>query len=344
MSGGLFDRWRAAPPPVVEPQALPAVGLQLLLDEQAQVLRLAGPLRTLLALPGRPGARLHDYLQRHSWLVIEGEPGDWQGQPLDLDFNTVVGHALHTRGWLQRHGQAWLLQLFDIGDLLREQRWDRQRPLLGEIGHALRECGAQRLAQTASAQLQVLAEHWQAASLRLMLREPNGWRHYASSDSTWPWPQDSRLQARLDSLPAATLLDVKDDVELQALCGGASLLLLPYRQGQDAEAWLLCAGATQVPEADMALALVGPWSSRCWPACGASSGSSSPRTSTNCSGSWGRGGGNGRHRGICNWIRHWPRRLPCRTRPALGNGWPACTRLTANPRSLRWHRPAKGTR
>ncbi|WP_431196950.1 ATP-binding protein [Pseudomonas entomophila] len=256
MSGGLFDRWRAAPPPAVEPQSLPAVGLQLLLDDQAQVLRLSGPLRTLLALPGRPGARLHDYLQRHSWLVIEGEPGDWQGQPLDLDFNTVVGHALHTRGWLQRHGQAWLLQLFDIGDLLREQRWDRQRPLLGEIGHALRECGSQRLAQTASAQLQVLAEHWQAASLRLMLREPAGWRHYASSDNTWPWPQDSRLQARLDRLPAASLLDLRDDAQFQALCGGASLLLLPYRQGQDAEAWLLCAGATQVPEADMALALV----------------------------------------------------------------------------------------
>jgi hypothetical protein len=30
---------------------------------------------------------------------------------------------------------------------------------------------------------------------------------------------------------------------------------VPYRQGRDAEAWLLCAGATQTPPADMALAL-----------------------------------------------------------------------------------------
>ncbi|WP_194791710.1 ATP-binding protein [Pseudomonas sp. UFMG81] len=256
MSGSLFDRWRTPPAPAAyEPEPLPAVGLQLLLDDEGRVLRLAGPLRTLLALPGQPGARLHDYLQRHSWLVIEGEPGDWQGQPLDLDFHTVMGHDLHTRGWLQRHGQAWLLQLFDIGDLLREQRWDRQRPLFGEIGHALRECGAERLVQTASEQLQTLAEHWQATSLRLMLREHGGWRHFASSEGRWPWPDDGRLQRWLLRLPAQTLIEVNDDPELLALCGGVSLFLLPYRQGQDAEAWLLCAGAAQVPPADMALAL-----------------------------------------------------------------------------------------
>jgi hypothetical protein len=132
VTGGLFDRWRMAPSPAPELANVPAVGLQLWLDDQARVLRLAGPLRTLLALPGRSAARVHDYLQRHSLLVLEGEPGDWQGQPLDLDFHTVMGQALHTRGWLQRHGEAWLLQLFDIGDLLREQRWDRQRPAGGD--------------------------------------------------------------------------------------------------------------------------------------------------------------------------------------------------------------------
>ena len=256
MSGGLFDRWFAAPAPAQAPEATPAVGLQLWLDDQARVLRLAGPLRSLLALPGQAGARVHDYLERHSWLVLEGHPADWQGQPLDLDFHTVMGHALHTRGWLQRHEQGWMLQLFDIGDLLREQRWDRQRPLLGEIGHALRECGAERLAQTVREQLRSLAEHWQAAALRLVLREPGGWRHFASSDDAWPWPDDRRLRDRLDQWPAQTLIEVRDDPDLLALCGGASLFLVPYRQGLEAEAWMLCAGAHQVPAVDMAMALV----------------------------------------------------------------------------------------
>ncbi|QXI37921.1 PAS domain-containing protein [Pseudomonas xantholysinigenes] len=255
MSGGLFDRWRTAPTAVAEPQAPAAVGLQLWLDDQARVLRLAGPLRTLLALPGQPGAQVHDYLLRHSWLVLEGEPADWQGQPLDLDFHTVMGHALHTRGWLLRQAQGWLLQLFDIGDLLREQRWDRQRPLLGEIGHALRECGVSRLAQTTQEQLQVLADHWQARSLRLMLREAEGWRHYVSSEGAWPWPAEQVLQARLQALSAQGLVEANDDQELLALCGGISLFMVPCRLGQDAEAWLLCAGAPQAPPADMALAL-----------------------------------------------------------------------------------------
>ncbi|MDC0689496.1 ATP-binding protein [Mitsuaria sp. RG] len=256
MSGSLFDRWFAAPAPSQTPEVAPAIGLQLWLDDQARVLRLGGPLRSLLALPGQAGARVHDYLERHSWLVLEGQPADWQGQPLDLDFHTVMGHALHTRGWLQRHDQGWMLQLFDIGDLLREQRWDRQRPLLSEIGHALRECGSERLLQTTREQLHSLAEHWQAAALRLMLREPGGWRDYASSDETWPWPDDRRLRERLDRWPAHTLVKVDDDPELLALCGGTSLFLVPYRQGLEAEAWVLCAGARQAPPVDMALALV----------------------------------------------------------------------------------------
>ncbi|WP_369988246.1 PAS domain-containing sensor histidine kinase [Pseudomonas xanthosomatis] len=252
MSGSLFDRWRAAPD---EPQAPPAVGLQLWLDDQARVQRLAGPLRTLLALPTQAAARVQDYLEPHSLLVLEGEPHDWQGQPLDLAFRTVVGHALQTRGWLQRHGQGWVLQLFDIGDLLREQRWDRQRPLFGEIGHALRECGAERLAQTTCEQLQVLAGHWQASALCLMLRAADGWRRYAGSDPLWPWPDDARLLGWLAHRPAAAPVQIHHEPELLALCGCASLLLVPYRQGQDAEAWLLGADVLQAPPDDMALAL-----------------------------------------------------------------------------------------
>ncbi|MBC3412863.1 PAS domain S-box protein [Pseudomonas sp. SWRI51] len=253
MSGSLFDRWRGGANE--DSQALPAVGLQFWLDDHAKVQRLAGPLRSLLALPAQGAMRVHDYLARHSLLVLEGEPADWQGLPLDLDFNTLAGNALHTRGWLQRHGQGWLLQLFDIGDLLREQRWDRQRPLFGEIGNALRECGAERLVQTTGEQLQLIAGHWQARSLRLLLREPGGWRHYASSEAQWPWPDDSRLQAWLQQLPGAAPLEVVGQPELQALCGGAALYLVPYRQGRDTEAWLLCADVANLPPADMALAL-----------------------------------------------------------------------------------------
>lgn len=256
MSGSLFDRWRGAPALPAEVDAVPAVGLQLWLDDQARVLRLSGPLRTLLVLPGQAEPRVHDYLEAHSWLVLEGVPGDWQGQALDLDFHTVTGHALHTRGWLQRQGGQWLLQLFDIGDLLREQRWDRQRPLLGEIGHALRECGAERLAQVAAEQLQALATHWQATALRLLLRDGTAWRTYASSEEQWPWPADSRLQPWLSRLPAQALLEIRDDPDLLAACGGTTLFLLPYRQGLEAEAWLLCAGARQPPADDMALALL----------------------------------------------------------------------------------------
>ena len=113
---GLFDRWRGGTQPAVsEPEAPAAVGLQLWLDGQGSVQRLSGPLRTLLALPFKGGGRVQDYLERHSWLVLEGQPADWQGQPLDLDFRTATGNPLCTRGWVMRQGDGWLLQLFDIG-------------------------------------------------------------------------------------------------------------------------------------------------------------------------------------------------------------------------------------
>lgn len=90
---GLFDRWRSgAQAPAAEAQAPAALGLQVWLDLQGSVQRLSGPLRTLLALPLKGGDRVHDYLERHSWLVLEGQPADWQGQPLDLDFRTATGN------------------------------------------------------------------------------------------------------------------------------------------------------------------------------------------------------------------------------------------------------------
>ncbi|MDF0733730.1 ATP-binding protein [Pseudomonas entomophila] len=257
---GLFDRWRGGQSPAHAPELPQTVGLQLWLDDQARVLRLAGPLRSVLALPAQRGARVHDYLERHSWLVLEGEPADWQGQPLDLDFHTVIGHPLHTRGWLLRQADGWLLQMFDIGDLLRasEQDGHRQalRQLAARLGRAMRECGDEHLEQAAAEQLQHLASHWHAGAVRLMLREASGWRCLASSDVDWPWAEDARLQPWLDTLPPQGLLGGHQAPELLALCGGLSLFMLAYVQGPDVQAWLLCAGADQPPTPDEAQALL----------------------------------------------------------------------------------------
>lgn len=69
---GLFERWLGGQAPLPAEQHPPATGLQLWLDDQGHVLRLAGPLRTLLPASPHHAARVHDYLQRHSWLVLEG--------------------------------------------------------------------------------------------------------------------------------------------------------------------------------------------------------------------------------------------------------------------------------
>lgn len=249
---GLFDRWRAAPLPVAEAELPAAMGLQVWLDDQARVLRLAGPLRTLLALPAPGQRRLLDYVQRHSWVVLEGDPADWQGQPLDLDFHGVLGHPLHTRGWLLRQGEGWMLQLFDIGDLLHERASNGQQQaeqvLATQMSRALRECGEAHLCEAVSEQLQGLARHWQAASLCLMVEQDGHWHRYASSDDQWPWPDDARLQPWLSQLPPQAVSGTQLPAELVALCASATLSLVPYRQASDVQAWLLCAGGATTPQ------------------------------------------------------------------------------------------------
>lgn len=257
---GLFDRWRTAAEPAADYHPAMPIGLQVWLDDQARVLRLAGPLRSVLALPAPGAGRLHDYLQRRSWLVIEGAPADWQGQPLDLDFHGVLGQPLHTRGWLLRQSEGWMLQLFDIGDLLQEhastQQQQVEQQLAADISRALRDCSEAHLQQTVSEQLQRLAEHWQAASLQLLLCDDQRWRSYARSDATWPWPDPSRLQPWLAQLPVQGLLDGPASAELQALCADPGLCLLPYRQGPQVQAWLLCAGVAMPLHGEPAQALM----------------------------------------------------------------------------------------
>jgi len=257
---GLFDRWlgnQAAEPAAQVPQA---IGLQVWLDEQGHVLRLAGPLRTLLAVPGQAHTRVHDYLYRHSWLALEGVPADWQGQALDLDFHTVHGQALHTRGWLLRQDIGWVLQLFDISDLLRQgaqqQQFQTLRQLADDMGQAVRDCSEAWQAQTTAEQLQRLAEHWHAGSVRLMLADESGWRTYACSEGDWPWADDERLQPWLLALPGQFQQVDPDLPQWRAMCAGLPLFLLPYSHGHDIQAWLLCAGAPSVPSAEAAKTLL----------------------------------------------------------------------------------------
>jgi len=257
---GLFDRWLGGQALVPAESAPQALGLQLWLDDQGHVLRLAGPLRTVLPASSHSAPRVHDYLQRHSWLVLEGPPVDWQGQPLDLDFTTVHGTALHTRGWLLRQADGWLLQLFDIGDLLGEHEQHAQRlaqqQLATALGRAMRDCDEQRLMQAATEQLQHLAGYWHAGSLRLMLAGDCGWYAYTSSDNDWPWADDERLHAWLQTLPATARQVADEHPLLQSSGAGLPLLALPYLHGHRVQAWLLCAGAPRPPASESVATLL----------------------------------------------------------------------------------------
>lgn len=257
---GLFDRWLGSHGAEPAAQMSHAVGLQVWLDDQGHVLRLAGPLRTLLAVPSHAQARVHDYLYRHSWLALEGVPADWQGQALDLDFHTVHGQALQTRGWLQHQAVGWMLQLFDISDLLRQGAQQEQcltlRQLAADVGQAVRDCSEDWLTQTTAEQLLRLAEHWHAGSVRLMLADPSGWRAHTCSESDWPWPDDQRLQPWLQALPAHFQQVAPDLPHWRATCAGLPLFLVPYSHGHEVQAWLLCAGAPSVPSPEAAKALL----------------------------------------------------------------------------------------
>ncbi|WP_455924153.1 ATP-binding protein [Pseudomonas putida] len=248
MSAGekLFGRWRSQPSPVL-PVALevaPQVssGLQLLLDAQGQVLRLSGPLRHSLATPAGADRRLVAYLQPNSRVVVEGEPADWQGQTLDLDFKGNDG-TLHTRGWAQHQAEGWVLQVFDVGDLLAErgQQQDRSQfqHLLGQIGERLRLASLARLDEVITEQLHGIAGHCQLPGVALLLRDVESAQWRLFSDWLRPgditlWPAETRLNRSLAGLDSHGLLDT----DLLAPAAGC---LVPYRENQGVAAWMLCA-------------------------------------------------------------------------------------------------------
>ncbi|MDO7904270.1 ATP-binding protein [Pseudomonas sp. K1(2024)] len=243
---GAFERWLGGGQPLAG-ASVPAVGLQFWLDEQGDVQHLGGPLRAQLSPVAQRAVRVQDALLPHSAVVLEGAPQDWQGQPLDLDFPTVQGSPLRTRGWLQRQGAGWLLQLFDIGDLLGAQqhqavRDDVQR-LAVEIGRAVRECTGERLLPVIAQQLQRLAEHWQARAVQVWCHEQGDWHSHAVSDHHWPWAAQAQVRPWLHVLAQQGDLDDRALAELQVLCGGLPLRVLPYREGGQVQACLLCVAA-----------------------------------------------------------------------------------------------------
>lgn len=252
MSGGqrLFGRWRARPTAqTVEPEqpaSVPGVGLQLWIDDAAKVQRLAGPLRSALAVPAHSTVRLHELVQPYSLLVLEGEPTDWQAQPLDLDFKTVGGGTLHTRGWLLAQASGWLLQLFDVGDLLQHRqqsiRAERQRHLTSHLAAELRDCSIERLAQVAQEQLQWLVRHWQASGGRILLQGEEGWRTYVSSSDPLHWPSDEGIGLLLDKLEPGQMVSSSEHSGLQAMLPQVETYLLPFAQGHAVQAWLICVG------------------------------------------------------------------------------------------------------
>ncbi|WP_445764905.1 ATP-binding protein [Pseudomonas sp. RIT-To-2] len=246
MSAGdkLFGRWRAQPavalPVPLEVAAQVTSGLQVLLDGQGQVLRLSGPLRHQLAAAA--DRRLASYLQPDSRLVIEGEPADWQGQTLDLQFKGTQG-TVHTRGWVQHQADGWVLQVFDVGDLLAErgqqQDHGQSRRLLAEIGERLRLSSLERLDEVIAEQLHSVATYLQLPGAALLLHdhERAQWRLHADwlrPGELTLWPAEARLSRGLHGLDSHTVLDTE-------LLAPAPACLVPYRENHGVAAWLLCA-------------------------------------------------------------------------------------------------------
>lgn len=227
----------------------------LLLDEEGRVQSISPSLllRLGLAAVNVSNQRLISLLLPNSALVVEGEPRDWQGHMLDLDFDAGLGHTLHARGWVQARGPGWLLQLLDISDLMEEASAARTRQqclrMAGQVAERIRACGTDRLQEVVAEQLQELAQLWHVPCLALALPDSGGagWRVYARYNAhTAPelWQTGQRLGTGLDRLDAsiAHQLDFnssQDLVPLQGAFGNADGFALPHSRDGVAKAWLL---------------------------------------------------------------------------------------------------------
>ncbi|MDX9684207.1 MAG: ATP-binding protein [Pseudomonas protegens] len=234
-----------------------AVGLQLVLDQQGRILTSHGPLRhSLIQLPpSREPPHLLDYVLPGSVLALEGGPADWSGQVLDLDLRGAGGQPLHLRGWVQRCGQEWHLQLLDIGDLVqqRQQALGREqcRVFAAQASEQLRLCNLTRLPDVLHDQLTDLARYWHIPCLGLALldEQEQGWvihSCYSAHDAPRLWQEGQALGAGLDSLSGNTpqhlnqIQGLNEHPRLQGIFGHREGFLVPYRDDHGVAAWLLC--------------------------------------------------------------------------------------------------------
>ncbi|WP_347903816.1 ATP-binding protein [Pseudomonas purpurea] len=239
----------------------PGVGLHLLLDPEGRVLHMSGPLRHQLTLTIAPDRSplLRDCLMPHSALTVEGQPADWQGHTLDLDFLAMSDTVLHVRGWVQPLGDDWSLSLLDIGDLLHERQQSRSREqcqvLAGHISEQLRVCSLPRLGDVLRDQLQAVAQRWQIPCVAIALPDDQqegwqeGWqvhRQFSTFPAPTLWHDGQRLGNGLSSLDATTVLHLsvnqgmREHALVHPLFGNTDGLAVPYRDTHGVAAWLLC--------------------------------------------------------------------------------------------------------
>ena len=226
-------------------------GIQLRLDQHGHVLEHYG---LAMAMGSGPPRLLIDYLVPGSTLALEGAPRDWQGQSLDLMFQVGGGPVVYTRGWVQPHGDDWLLQLLDISDVLMGQQQARSRELTHllttHMGEQLRHCGHGRLPAVVTDLLQQVAHHWHIPCVALALPDTTQaeWRIYSvyrQHDAPALWEVDQALGSTLDSFNGhapqrfEALYGLNDKHRLSGLFGNTDGLLVPYNDHQGVSAWLL---------------------------------------------------------------------------------------------------------